>query len=313
MKLPTAGVTSDGSDGAFGEEDQVRAVASYSLADARRGRLTRVRGEVACVNAEATRGLELYARTALLAPRARALQSALSGVSAELERVERIEERTRAKFDARVIGIGDLDRVHHAAGVVRATVHQMKHDLAEIEPLLAGTSAERSPESLIRSFRDSAIDVARTESRLRSAHAWDIGARAGVVVAPVREYFGVLEVSYSLGQPFQSAAESRYRRARRDELLSEEEPLIAAARAAEGARAAVISSAGEELVELERELAFLKRTREAFQSSEAEQTLLQIDEIELREIAGNLRRAYLQTLLAHAGTTAKSSSAAETP
>jgi hypothetical protein len=235
----------------------------------------------------------------------------LSSVPALLEQVERIEGRTRAKFDARVIRIGDLDRVHQAAGIVRATVHQMKQDLAEIEPYLRNTPADRSPESLVRLYREAAGGLAQAESRLRGARAWDVGARAGMVVAPMREYFGVIEVSYSLGQPFQRAAESRYRQARRDELLSEDEPLIAAARAAEGARAALISSAAEEFADLERELAFLKRTREAFQTAEGEQTLLEIDEIELREIAGALRRSYLQKLLMHAGAPSKTSPSAE--
>lgn len=135
-------------------------------------------------------------------------------------------------------------------------------------------------------------------STLRGLEAWNLRLQAGVIpLEGVKlDWFGWLELSYSLGGPFQSAAESRYREARQRELLSDARELPARLKRQSQELSAQTEQAAVELRVVEKRLAQLRETLADVDISDPSLSSHARDALSMAQLSADAERVFLQKL-----------------
>jgi hypothetical protein len=156
-------------------------------------------------------------------------------------------------------------------------------------PALAHVEAE---------YLASARELERRDSGQRSFDAWDLALHGGVI--PTRrdpEWFGWLQLSYSLGGLWSDREEGKYLTARSAELTRADYEVPGRMRELERTLRARRVQAERELELLDRQLAFLARTRATLDAADAELSAHARDALVIEQIEAESERLYLHVLI----------------
>ncbi|MBK7075732.1 MAG: hypothetical protein IPH44_25910 [Myxococcales bacterium] len=253
-RAPVAATAGD--PDAVGGGLQARVAVAVSPIDMLRGRaIERVAG-AECVREALAEKIE---RVLAIGPRAgerAAIALELTYLAARAPDVAALIDEARARLASGRGTALELDELRQRQRTLARRAADLEHQRA----LLDDEPADDAPVSLTAladGYRRAVAQVDRRRADTRALSAWQLEVRGGAAGGERLDWFVVAEVGYSLGRPWQRAAERRLARARADELTGDvRSPVARLARLRQLLAASARTLAGE-LVELDAELADL--------------------------------------------------------
>lgn len=288
---------------------QARASLGFSTTDALRGRAIERLADAECVRTiaadRAGRVLGVGVRFGeLTATRAEIafLEQKLPEIDAFVgDAVERFEHQR-----ATAVEVDEL-RTRRASFRIRLTA--ARREVGELELLeQQGAAGVPALAALAKDVRSAEIELDRRRAALRSIAAWTFDVRAGVAGGEKADWFAVVELGYSLGQPFQAKANRRAIRAREAEVVADDRALAGQLDHMKTAMQRSVADLTAEVTTLDTELAVQigERDRIAAVANDASKPLVARFTFEIFELEA--RRTYLFALV-----TARRSIAGVTP
>lgn len=300
LRVPVQGDLSNASLMDGHSQEQIRVYASYSFLDAYRAHLTMRVAHAECGARDEQLQLREALEVAAVLGEVDALRRRLASLDSSRSARRQIQASAKRRLER---GVSTMLEHHEVVSLVlhleRARI-RTRAEIARLEAALSGSEADEAPPSLdrrVRRYVQSTMDFERAASTLRRSSAWDFSVSAGVVPAPVRDYFGMVHVSYNLGDLAQASAEADYLDARRRELEGARYELAHLAKRTEKELARSTQALGEELSLVESELQMLDEQLRALEASEVEAREHFLAVARLRAMDLNASAAYLEELL----------------
>jgi hypothetical protein len=282
---------------------QLRVGLSYSLVDVYRALRVRDANEADCAAHELQRELETAAETLADAPLRDAYRAQAQFLSGRRGEVEAILERARSRLKEHIITMTELNELLDSADQLERKAIQAEGNATRID----ATHSPTKPSTPVRSTQAMARDLLRLRSEheqslsaLRSVDAWSLRVHGGVIPVAERgvEWFGGVELSYSLGGLFRSGAEARFRQARREELRDDPNEVAAKLQRIRGDLASQAEQAETELRVVTRRLGYLRTAQSELDTAELAIAAHLRDALALDELSAGSERAFLETLIA---------------
>lgn len=145
---------------------------------------------------------------------------------------------------------------------VRRRVAELHHTRAVLEALDTGVAPPADLIGLARAHDAAALEVDRRKAAVRELAAWRFDVRGGVAGADRADWFGVVEVGYSFGQPWQRGADRRAVRARAAELAGDDRSVTVRLARLQAAMRRSVAALEVELATIDDELAALRVERD---------------------------------------------------
>jgi hypothetical protein len=281
-----------------GDEPQGRVSLALSPVDMLRGRaLERVAGAECGRLAWAARIDDVIAQGDQYG-RLDAIRAEEAYLREQLPRVDALLADAEARLERQLTTALEVDDLRGRRLRIRRTLAERREARAVLQEL---GDARATPDELAAAstaYREAALDVDRGRADLRRLDAWQVGVRAGVAAADEADWFGVVEVSYSLGGPWQRGAERRARAARADELRGDDRELPARVDRFARVMAESADALAAELAWLDDEITLrtAEHTRLGALEGDRGRALRVRAEIDLIELGA--RRVFVQTLVA---------------
>lgn len=283
---------------------QVRVGMSYSLLDAYRATRLTAASEVDCQAHAALEELQSAYEGSVDAPQRSAYQAQAQFLALQRAEVDAVIERARNRLSERIITIMEFNELLTLTDQLERKAVQAQGQVARLDrgmrPSAPGpTPAARPALKVLR-------DVLRLEneheaalSSLRMLDAWALRVNGGVIPLADRsvDWFGWVELNYSLGGLFRGSAERRYRQARRDELRTSTDGLPAKLEKQQTELTLQVEQARNELRVLDKRLGYLRSTAAELQGADAALVAHTRDALTLEVLSAESERVYLQTLI----------------
>ncbi len=257
-RAPVAATTAE--PDAIGGGLQARLAVAVSPIDMLRGRAIERVARAECVREAVATRIE---RVLALGPRAgerAAIDHELAYLAARAPDVEALVAEARARVASGRATALELDELRQRQRTLARRAADLAHQRALIDDEPADEPADAAPVSLTAladAYRRAVAAVDRRRADTRALSAWQLEVRAGAAGGERLDWFVVAELGYSLGRPWQRAAERRLVRARAGELDADvRSPVARLARLRRVLAASATTLAGE-LAELDAELADL--------------------------------------------------------
>jgi hypothetical protein len=278
---------------------QGRVALAVSPVDVMRGRATERIALAECVQDEVSlqivEVLELGARYGEL----RATRAQLELLEARFGEIDALISEALDRFARQRATALEVDELRTRRARLRERAAELRHQIGMIEETRGGRAIDPDIDlaQLARAYRASVVAVDKRKSELRGLGAWRVDLRAGAAGADRVDWFAVVEVGYSLGQPWQKKAERRAAAARGRELDGDSRSLLVRL---ERLRSTMRRSADDllvELRELDEELAVVRAERARVEGldSDPARTLIARTTIELIDLEA--RRVAIVTLV----------------
>lgn len=202
---------------------QARASLGFSGTDALRGRAIERIADAECTRTivadRAGRVLGVGARFGELA----ATRAEIAYLESKLPEIDSYVRDAVERFEHQRATAIEVDELRTRRASVRMRLATARREAGELELLeqhgVPGTPALAAIASDVRA---SEIELDRRRASLRAISAWTFDVRAGVAGGERADWFAVLQLGYSLGQPFQAKANRRAIRAREDEVMNDD-------------------------------------------------------------------------------------------
>ena len=256
-RAPVAATTAE--PDAIGGGLQARLAVAVSPIDMLRGRAIERVARAECVREAVATRIE---RVLALGPRAgerAAIDHELAYLAARAPDVEALAAEARARGASGRATALELDELRQRLRTLARRAADLAHQRALIddEPAEPADATPVSLTALADAYRRAVAAVDRRRADTRALSAWQLEVRAGAAGGERLDWFVVAELGYSLGRPWQRAAERRLVRARAGELDADvRSPVARLARLRRVLAASATTLAGE-LAELDAELADL--------------------------------------------------------
>jgi len=276
---------------------QARASLGFSTIDAFRGRAIERIAAAECTRTvaadRAARVLGVGARFGELA----ATRAEIAYLTQHLPEIDAIVADAVERFDRQRATAIEVDELRNSRATFRIRLAAARREAGELVQLEQSVPASPELASLARDVRASEIEVARRHAELRALSAWRFDVRAGVAGGERADWFAVLELGYSLGQPFQAGANRRAVRAREAELATDDRAVAGQLEHLQRAMHQSVLDLSAELATIEAEIAAqtAERDRLAAVANDAAKQLVTRFTLEILELEA--RRTYLSTLV----------------
>jgi hypothetical protein len=328
VHLPPGGAL-DPAEGALGDGNQARGSVALSPTDMWRGHLVMRGADAECRRVAAAERLEPVLRQGVQYGRAAALRAQIAYLTGALPRVGELVAEAEARLARQIVTAAEVDQLRDRHHDLRRSLLEARHELSLLEEQgLDGDGAHVALSRTVSPVSDDgrrsetteppedrsvtgttiAADLAdyeratlaaeRERSSLRRVSPWQVDLRVGLVPDEETHWFGVVEVSYSLGDLWQRGAERAYLDARTDELRQADAELRVRTERFTGAMERSAAGLGEELALIDEELALLASERERLGPLDGDRAQQRRIVAEMDSILLGARRSYLAQLLA---------------
>ena len=198
------------------------------------------------------------------------------------------------EIDALVAEVTDRFERQRATALEVAELH---HTHAVLEALDTGGAPPADLSGLARAHDAAALEVDRRKAAVRGLEAWRFDVRGGVAGADRADWFAVVEVGYSFGQPWQRGADRRAVRARAAEHGGDDRAVTVRLARLQAAMRRSVAALEAELAAIDDEIAVLRVERDRLDGidSDAARPLRARLTVELIELEA--RRTAVQTLV----------------
>lgn len=277
---------------------QLRAGASFSLLDAVRGARTIALSDADCAVQkahEAGRRLVTSPLDALLVEAYRAQVRSFRASSGERENLlKRSQERLRQKLIT-VLEFHEIERIadelRQKQEVALGALSRLEAEGIELPP--------KGLDALVHTYVESSTVYEKKARSLRALDPWTFRVAGGAIpsLEDRVDWYGWLEVSYSLGGLVRAKHEDRYEEARRAEIESARYELPAKVRLLAQQVTARLTEAEAELALTNKSLKFIDDTLRSLGTSALPNVGHPRDALALQRMMTAAEQAYLQTLV----------------
>lgn len=280
-----------------GDDLQARAGLTLSPVDMYRGVLVRRMADAECHEHERAAALEDVMSDATDGARLEALQAQLAYLDEQRGDWQALVDQAAERLQARAITVvefRELQRLAQALELKRAQAS------GEIERLRArGVAAAAGvAAATAESYASATVEAERALVKIRATDAWTFRLTGGVIPLPGRplDWFGLAELTYSLGGPWQSAALVSVAQAREAEVRRDRAELPARLERAQAEARAMARQAAAELRAIQADLASGRATEAALERSDAPGAAQAQAALRFERIATEAQERYLRTL-----------------
>lgn len=295
-QVPRVATPSDPTAGAV-RGPQGRVALALSPIEMLRGRAIERVADAECARDQIVRQLDrvlaLGGRSGELA----ATNAELAYLDGHLGEIDALVDDVVARFGRQRATAVEVAELRTRRAALRRRVAELHLTQVELRELGGDVAPARALDALASAYRGAALRAEGRRADVRTWSAWRVDVRAGVAAADRADWYAIVDLGYSFGQPWQRAAEHRAARAREQEYAGDDRSvarLEELARALRGSFAAL----DEELHVIDDEIALHRAEHDRLTALEAEsaQQLRARITIELVELGA--RRASLVALIA---------------
>lgn len=250
---------------------QARASLGFSAIDALRGRAVERIADAECTRTgaadRAARVLAMGTRAGELA----AVRAQIAYLTETLPKIDAMVDDAVARFERQRATAVEIDELRVRRAGFRVELATAQRKAGELEELgLASPADAADLAALARDVRAAERTVADRHASLRSLSAWRLDVRAGVAGGEQADWFAVLEVGYSLGQPFQARANRRAVAAREAELAADDRAVPGQLEQLARLLKRSVADLTIEIAAIDSELAVLRTERDRLATSDAD-------------------------------------------
>jgi hypothetical protein len=281
-----------------GNNFQGRVGLAFSPLDWLRGGLVREAADADCATHEAATRVEDLLPWIDDAVRAGALRSQAAFLDAHQGEWRALLARASKRFEARVITRVELHELRALADALDRKLVQARSEAARLDPGDA-PPMPLSLAGLAEGYLGNAATLDGTVAKLRGLDAWSFKVSGGVIPLPGQplDWFGIAEVAYSLGGPFEAREQARAVAAHGEELRQSRRELPAKLDRARRDIAARISGAKEELAVIDGQLAAASEASRALDAADTAGIDQARDTLAMERLSVESERVLLSGLL----------------
>jgi hypothetical protein len=284
---------------------QLRTGLSFSVIDFYKGQAALRVGDAECERHEAQLDLDTVIERGADDARLSALREQGMFLRAKQTDWGALAARASARFSKRIITVVELSNVQHSVDGLERKLVQVEGDGQKLEakvkarPLpfatLPGTGLPSATlPALADRYTRAALDFEREASSMRLLDDWKLQMTGGVIPQAPSDWYGTIELSFSLGGLVRGAHEDSYIEARAHALEQASDGVATRLVQFRAEVAALLEQTQRDLGVVERSLEVLRTTLRALATSEAESVgqareLLTIEEMSVESDAVFLR------------------------
>ena len=250
---------------------QVRAGVSFSAVNAYKGiRVTDV-GDADCTQHEYTvKAQNLLLQVSDLG-RLEALRRQSAALEARQSEIAAVLSRIEGRFEAKNMTLIEVEDIRSRVSTLSRQRAALAGEIGRLEA--AGYESYRGTVSdLAKKVEESSLSFESKANHVRALDAWDVSVSAGYVppiLGYTGDFFGVVQVSYSLGSPWHDSYDSQYLSARREEVKTARYEVAHRLEVLRGQVRAAVAQARDELRIVDKRAAEVEASRSTLQSVEA--------------------------------------------
>lgn len=281
-----------------GNNFQGRVGLAFSPLDWLRGGLVREAGDADCAVHEVASQVEDLLPAFDEAVRAGALRSQATFLAAHRTEWQALVAQASRRFEARVITLIELHELRALGDALERKLVQVRSEADRLDSS-GEAPVPASLAGLADRYLSGAAALDGTVSRLRGLDAWSFKVSGGVIPLPGQplDWFGIAEVGYSLGGPFQAREQARAVAAHGDELRQGRRELPARLEKARRDILARIAGTKQELAVVEAQLAAAAETGRTLGGAEAAGIEQARDTLAIERLSIEADRVFLSRLL----------------
>lgn len=295
VRLPSEG-DEDGTGLLDGDRWQARAMVSVSPLDIVRGVKTLDTADAACLRHDAQNRLQESLELGLDLGKRQALERQISHLRTAMPRLKTLVQQSEQRLAEGLITFLELNQLRLE---VMRTERRLLHLRGELELLNERNLPESAAPlpSLVATYESRSMDVERKTSSLRRLQPWQVSVRGGVIPDREVDYFGIVELSYNMGDLAQGSAERGYLEARQAELSSSRSELRQRAERLRRQLATSVHQLDSDLRMIDEQLDMLRRQKHLLVEKEAPGQQQALALLEVQMVPLESERVYVQTLL----------------
>ena len=273
---------------------QVRTGIVFSFLDFYKGTKLGQLADAQCSVHEASAGIERVLETAADAARLEALRAQEAYLNENRSRWRAMTARAQERLAARVATVVEFDQLRSRADALERKRVEVMGETKRLEA--RDFDAPREPlQKLVERHNRETMKVERQAWNLHSLDGWQFQLTAGVIPIEPVDWYGVAEVSYSLGLVARDRTQARYLDARHDELHAAPEEMPFKLRKLADDVAAALDQARRELEIVEGQVSAMADAQGALERSETSDSAQAHDTVAMEIIAAEADRVFLRT------------------
>lgn len=260
---------------------QLRTGLSFSVIDFYKGQAALRVGDAECERHEAGLDLDAVIERGPDDARSRALREQGLFLRAKQTDWNALAARAAARLSKRIITVVEFTNVQHTVDQLERKLVQVEGDAGQLDakakarPLpfatLPGTGLPSATlPALADRYTQAALAFERQSSSLRLLDDWKLQMTGGVIPQAPSDWYGTIELSFSLGGLVRPGHEENYIEARTSALASASDGVSTRLAQFRAQIAALLAQTQRDLGVVERSLDVLRNTLRALQASEAE-------------------------------------------
>jgi hypothetical protein len=275
---------------------QVRAALSFSPLDLYRGLRVMNVADLSCASHEAQGKMQQVLEHGAEAVRLAALRRQAGYLRGRQEEWRAVAAKARERLNAQVVTVVQFDELRRHIDALEQKLSQVEGEGRRIEARagqLPSAPPAGPPGALVRRYEDSAMALERESSALRALESWQLRVTGGIIPVDPVDWYGLAEVSISLGAPWRRGAERRYLEARLAELRQAPYELDEQWRKARAEMTAARGQARQQLDLVERQIAVIDTARRALETSDTRSVAHARDTIAVEQVSVESDRVFL--------------------
>jgi hypothetical protein len=273
---------------------QLRAAVTFSPTDFYRGLRVQSIGDLVCEGHEKQVAVERVLANGAGAARLAGLRRQADFLESRRQGWRELAARAEERLSAQVVTVMEFDELRRHVDALELKLVKVQSERKQLET--RGTDLpEEAPEALVREYEERTMEAERESSAVRSLDAWQFRVTGGVIPQERPDWYGLAELSVSLGAPARNRHERRYLDARATELRDAPYELEDQWRHLRDETAAVLAEARHELELVERQIAVIDTTRRALETSDAKSVAHARDTIAVEQMSVESDRVFLET------------------
>lgn len=293
---------------------QLRAGFSFSPVDFYKGRATLDVGDAECARHDAELELDAVLARGTDDARLGALREQGVFLRAKSADWRALHARAAARLEKRIITVVEFTNVQHFVDALERKLVQVEGDASQldaralrtrppVQPGLPASSAlaPASPTATLPALAGRYLDASmlyeRQVSSLRRLDEWRLQMTGGVIPQTPSDWYGTVELSFSLGGLVRGAHEDQYIEARAQTLARASDGVDLRLRQFREEVAALLGQAERDLGVVEHSLRVLRATRTALESSEAESVAQAREILTIEQLSVESDSVFLRALV----------------
>ena len=288
----------DTSDPVAREGLQARAVVTWSAIGALRGRAVE---RVAVTECARERAADRANRVLATGTRIGELAATLAEIAfreSKLPDVDTLIADAAARFAAQRTTAYEVEELRERRGAMRVRLAELRHSASVLAELDHDAPTEADLASLATDATRAELANAQSRASLRALSAWRLEVRAGVAAGDRADWFAIVELGYSLGQPWQRGANKRAIAAREKELAADRRAIPMQIDQLRRVMRASTRALATEVTRIDAEIAAVRTERERIVSQQTDPARQLVARYTLELIELEARRAYANALTA---------------